>query len=64
MRDRGTGIGVGGRARGKGKANNEGAEMAEEGLRSRDSDEGTEEQGWGSRAAGATKGACRVVRKF
>lgn len=32
MRDRGTGIGVGGRARGKGKANNEGAEMAEEGL--------------------------------
>ena len=38
--------------------------MAEEGLRSRDRDEGTEEQGWGSRAAGATMGACRVVRKF
>ena len=64
MRDRGTGIGVGGRARGKGAANNEGAEMAEEGLRSRDRDEGTEEQGWGSRAAGAMMGACRVVRKF
>ena len=64
MRDRGTGIGVRGRARGKGTAYNERAEMGEEGLRSRDRDEGTEEQGWGSRAAGATMGACRVARKF
>lgn len=54
MRDREAGIG--GRARGKGTVYNKGAEMRQERCRSRDRDAGIEEQGWGSRAGGATTG--------